>query len=138
MSGVVHGVSNVVQDVVKTGLDTVVAPGRAIYGLATGGNPLSAAFNPIISDVAHPGQNQIVGPDTNILTGINNTNNPNRPEYANNPNAPPTIAIQDPAQIAAQNTANSNAAARAAYIAQAQAAPGRGGTILTDSYMYRT
>lgn len=50
----------------------------------------------------------------------------------------PNIGVQDPKLVKAQNDAARAAAARQAQIDQMTGAPGRGGTILTDSYKYNT
>ncbi len=50
----------------------------------------------------------------------------------------PNIAVQDPNAVKAQNEAQRAAAVRQAQVDQMTSTPGRGGTILTDNYNYRT
>lgn len=145
MSGVVNNLKNagntVVNDVKNIGTDVV--HGQVLKGVGdivgtavdVGASVVSGGqLTDTVHGATHPGDKGIVG---GAAAGFNESGGLGQ-ALMGQPAQVPNIAIQDPTAVAAQQTAQRAAAVRQAQIDQQTNMPGRGGTILTNNYQYRT
>lgn len=146
MSGVVNTVKNTASSVGSAAADTVGdifknpikglgEAGSMYVGTMTGGAFSGLAAQKTAKGVAEG--NGIIpsasAANQSVLTstGLGDT------IFGAKPTAP-NITVQDPNAVASQQAAARAAAARQAQIDQKTSTPGRGGTILTDNYQYKT
>ncbi len=127
MGGAAQQTVKSIAQVAATVASPVVATGEMAYSALKGDGATKSLAAPIRSIVGGTRETLAGAPATLAEAGI-----------VDAPKAPASILAEDPAAVAADAAKKKEAARRQAEVNILTDKPGRGGTILTDNYNYKT